>query len=385
MRAMSGVSMKTRPRICLLMLLAVALHSATTTAQTFSVLYSFKGRPDGFGPWSGVVSDSGGNLYGTTAAGGMQDCGTVYQIDSSGAETILFSFPCDDLIHPEAGVILDHAGNIFGTAKDSSQPPWGGVFKLDRVHGKVALYHFTDNDGHNPLAGVIRDSSGNLYGVTTEGGGEANGGTIFRLSPSGQETVLYTFVDHANGPVECDGTLVRDASGNLFGTSYLGGRFFEGTVFKLDPQGVLTILHDFDHRNRGAISPVAGLTMDSSGTLYGTAAFGGNFGRGAVFKIDPAGNYSVLHSFTTNEGTNPIAGLVLGKNGNLFGVTSGWNSYPGTVFELNVNGAFRILHRFDISYGEPLGTLRLDAAGSLYGTTLFGGDYGAGTVFKITF
>jgi uncharacterized repeat protein (TIGR03803 family) len=126
--------------------------------------------------------------------------------------------------------------------------------------------------------------------------------------------------------------------------------------------------------------------MDQSGTLYGTTLTGGDFGQGTIFKIDPAGNYSVLHSFSRNEWPNPAAGLCLGKNGNLYGITNSWDSARATVFEANVNGAFRIVHRFTGTDGiSPRGALYRDGAGNLYGTTKFGGVYGAGTVFKITF
>jgi len=367
-----------------IVLLAFALHSTTSAGQTFSVLYSFNGRPDGNAPFAGVTSDSYGNLYGTTLEGGESDCGTVFQIDPSGTETVLYSFPCDDFAHPESGLILDGAGDIFGTSYGNFEIPYGGVFKIDRVHGKVALHHFTANGGHNPIGGVVRDPDGNLYGTTSLGGAQSRG-TVFKLSPSGKETVLYDFINNGD-PVEAAGPLVLDRNGNVFGTSLEGGNFFYGTVFKLDPQGVLTMLHDFDSSGNGAIWPESGLVMDRSGTLYGTTIAGGDFGQGTIFKIDPAGKYSVLHSFSLDEWPNPVAGLCLGKNGNLYGITSVWNSARGTVFEVNVNGAFRIVHRFTGTGGvSPRGALYRDGAGNLYGTTEFGGAYGYGTVFKISF
>jgi uncharacterized repeat protein (TIGR03803 family) len=367
-----------------MVLLAVALLRATSPGQTFSVLYSFKGKPDGNAPSAGVTLDSYGNLYGTTLEGGDSDCGTVFQIDPSGTETVLYSFPCDDFMHPESGLILDGAGDIFGTSYGNWEIPYGGVFKLDRAHGKVALHHFTANGGHNPIGGVVRDPDGNVYGTTSLAGGESRG-TVFKLSPSGKETVLYDFTGNAD-PAAAAGPLVLDRNGNLFGTSLEGGRFFYGTVFKLDPQGLLTILHDFAANGNGAIWPESGLVMDQSGTLYGTTLTGGDFGQGTIFKIDPAGNYSVLHSFSRNEWPNPAAGLCLGKNGNLYGITNSWDSARATVFEANVNGAFRIVHRFTGTDGiSPRGALYRDGAGNLYGTTKFGGVYGAGTVFKITF
>ena len=202
------------------------------------------------------------------------------------------------------------------------------------------LYNFNAADGLNPKSGLVRDKEGNLYG-TTSYGGASHGGTVFKVDTAGRETVLHIFT----GPdgIGPSAGLVRDKEGNLYGTTggggvSGGGLSGEGTVFRLDTAGRESVLHSFTGPD-GA-NPIAGLIRDEAGNLYGTTAFGGflncaGTGCGVVFKLDPAGNETVLHSFTWPDGAFPFAGLVQDKAGNLYGTTTdGGASGFGTVFTL---------------------------------------------------
>jgi uncharacterized repeat protein (TIGR03803 family) len=191
----------------------------------------------------------------------------------------------------------------------------------------TVLYSFAGGaDGANPYAGLFRDASGNLYG-TTYGGGASGLGTVFKVDTTGNETVLYSFIGGTDGKYPTGG-LVRDASGNLYGTTHAGGSFFDGTVFKLDTNDKETVLHSFNIAGDGYY-PLAGLIRDPSGNLYGTTEYN------SLFKVDTNNKETVLHSFTGTDGNTPLGGLVRDAAGNLYGTTSagGAHSY-GVVFKL---------------------------------------------------
>jgi len=248
--------------------------------------------------------------------------------------------------------------------------------------------------GGFPYAGVIMDPAGNLYGTTfLRGRGAYGTGIAYKVDPAGKETVVHTFlVSEGQNPV---GAMVRDASGNLYGTTEYGGmnECFStagegcGTAFKIDGTGKETILHEFGSSIDGA-NPTGDLVMDAAANIYGTTQNGGLFGSGAVFKIDPNGIESILYSFQgPPDGYAPSAGLVIDSAGNLYGTTTfgGANSFFGTVFKIDTTGQETILYSFQNSKdgANPYSKLALDAAGNLYGTTS-GGTSTLGTVFKIT-
>ena len=183
-----------------------------------TVLYSFTGGADGGDPQSGVIRDSAGNLYGTTFLGGTGNAGVVYKLDSAGHETVLYSFTFADGSQPTAGVIRDSAGNLYGTTELGGPASQGVVYKLDTTGNYTVLYSFTGGaDGGYPFAGVIRDSAGNLYG-TTQYGGTAQQGVVYRLDTAGHETVLHSFTGGADGSRPNAG-VIRDSAGNLYGTT----------------------------------------------------------------------------------------------------------------------------------------------------------------------
>jgi uncharacterized repeat protein (TIGR03803 family) len=378
-------------------------ESSASLPRNFSIFHAFQG-PDGAYPEAALVFDGSGNLYGTTRHGGTtscQDCGVVFKLDPSGNETVLHSFSGSDGEYPSSDLVIDAAGNLYGTTSAggtgcSRHPGCGVVFKIDSSGNETVLHRFSGPDGEYPNAGLVRDAAGNLYGDTQSGGSSKYDGVVFKLDPSGNETVLLNFKG-ANGR-QPSADLLLDASGNLYGTTTLGGPISPmcgvgcGVVFKLDPSGTETVLHRFDGKD-GAQSYSA-LIQDTPGNLYGTTAFGGSQGiaGGTAFELNHRNNNeTVLHRFSENEGAEPLAGLIRPGVGNLYG-TSGWGpGHAGTVFVLDRFGNETMLHVFHISDGfGPQAALVRDAAGNLYGTAIEGGgsscmqNAGCGVVFKIS-
>ena len=366
-------------------------------AQAFSVVHSFNGSPDGASPSAGLIRDSAGNLYGTTTFGGVSGNGAVFKLNSAGNETVLYSFTGgSDGAIPEAGLVMDSSGNLYGTTAYGGASGNGVVFRVDPAGNENVLYSFTGgSDGATPEAGLVMDSSGNLYG-TTLFGGSAQSGTVFKLDPAGNETVLHSFTGGNDGAYPFAG-LIRDSAGNLYGTTNEGGSSDCsggcGTVFKLDPSGNETVLHSFAYYSDGGY-PYAGLVIDASGNLYGTAYEGGPSGYGTVFRLDPSGNETVLHNFTYSDGAYPVAGLVRDSSGNLYGTaTSGGAGSPavGVVFELDRFGNETVLHTFTggSDGADPYAGVVQDSSRNLYGTAEYGGSSsdcygGCGTAFKVT-
>ena len=377
--------------------LALALFCSYAQAQSLTVLYEFKGSPDGAGSYARLVRDSAGNLYGTTPVGGTNN-GTVFEVRSQGNETLLHTFKGKrDGFLPGAGLVIDASGKLYGTTVYGGTHNLGTVFKLNKSGTKTVLFAFSGPDGANPWADLVRDAAGNLYGTTTTGGsGNCNNGsgcgTVFMISADGTETVLHSFAGGtADGQTPFAG-LLRDADGNLYGTTNAGGTAGFGTVFELSATGTETILHNFAGYPTDGLYPQAVLVRDRSGDLYGTTLEGGAYGYGTVFKLKKTGKEKLLYSFGRGtDGHNPAAGLVRDNAGNLYGTTqsgggTGCNGNGcGTVFELTKTGIEKVLYSFDTANqgAVPFAALILDATGNLYGTTSNGGA-GYGTVFKIT-
>jgi uncharacterized repeat protein (TIGR03803 family) len=248
-----------------------------------TVLYNFTGGTDGLYPSSGVIRDSTGNLYGT-AAGGSGGYGVIYKLDTTGHETVLYSFTGKTDGGSPNGVIRDSAGNLYGTASFGGSMVAGVVYKVDAAGQETVLYNFSGGaDGGVPLAGVIRDSAGNFYGTATSGG-SAGWGVVYKVDPTGNETVLYSFQDAADGGYPYNAGVIRDSAGNLYGTTASGGSGFSGVVYELDPAGNETVLYSFAGGSDGGF-PRSGVIRDSAGNLYGTAQDGGTKLSGVVFRI----------------------------------------------------------------------------------------------------
>jgi uncharacterized repeat protein (TIGR03803 family) len=398
------------------MLVPVVVVTQSLQAQTFRVLYSFTGSPDGSGP-SGLLRDAAGNIYGATGEGGAAGHGTVFTLNRTGKETVLYSFNGGtDGSGPDAAVVMDKQRNLYGTTYAGGSSGCfegmgcGTVFKLDKTGKETVLHRFMNGpDGSTPEGGLVWDAAGNLYGTASgaEGGGSTNG-VVFRLNKTGHLTVLYSFTGGSDGGLPQTGVL-RDAEGNLYGTTSSGGvkacktilrTFYCGVVFKLDTNGKESVLHLF---GPGAWYP-AGLIQDSAGNFYGTTDLGGNpscdflleRGCGVVFRMNTSGSFKVLRSFRgAPSGARPSGNLIQDAADNLYGTTyyggtgncnDGDGKGCGTVFKLDKAGKLTMLHSFtggaDGAY--PSGSLVMDANGNLYGTAWLGGDAGDGVVFELT-
>src|ERR1017187_10025179 len=363
---------------------AGTVYEVDTTGHEL-LLYSFPAEASGGFPHAGVIRDSAGNLYGTTYFRGRANAGVVYKLDTAGHETVLYSFTgVADGRHPQAGVIRDPAGNLYGTANSGGAPNGGVVYKLDTA-GHETVYAFPGGaGGRYPSAGVIGDSAGNLY-VTTSTGGAQNAGVVYKLDNTGHETVLYNFTGGADGSYPQAG-VIRDAAGNLYGTTYNGGTTGYGVVYKLDTTGHETVLYSFTGGADGGY-PSAGVVGDSAGNLYGTTFSGGTANAGVVFRLDQTGHETVLYSFTGGaDGSGPYAGVIRDSAGNLYGTTYyGGAAVLGVVYKLDTTGHETVLHAFTgvaDGSGPQAGVIR-DPAGNLYGTTRSAGTAGGGIVYKL--
>jgi uncharacterized repeat protein (TIGR03803 family) len=260
--------------------------------------------------------------------------------------------------------------------------------------GTVTVVHSFSGgpDGASPLISTpVFDSSGNLYGTTYQGGN--NFGTVFKLAADGTFSTLYTFQGAPDGAYPF-GTMVVDQAGSVYGITSSGGALCSeidptgcGTVFKISADGHESILHAFTGGADG-LGPVGGLVADRSGNLYGNTEFGGGSNFGTIFKIAPDGTETVLHAFADGptDGRAPFGSLLLDKAGNLYGTTQdGGAQFSGTVFEFTNHGTVELLHSFlgGNDGEEPAAGLALDRTGNLFGTTLGGGAWGEGTVFEL--
>jgi uncharacterized repeat protein (TIGR03803 family) len=383
-----------------------SLISVQSPAQTFTELYAFNSAgdlSDGGWPKAGVIRDAAGNLYGTTFFGGLgtgcdidvAGCGIVFKIDSGGNETVFHAFGgTQDGWNPTAGLILDSAGNLYGTTLLGGAHGFGVVFKLDSSGNETILHSFSrGTDGANANAGLSQDTTGNLYGTTQYGGRGCSRhgcGTVFRITQSGDETVLYRFrgIDGAS-PL---GGVAVDGSGNVYGTTWLGGLYGFGTVFKVDTNGHETVLHNFSAASDGA-NPMGSFVLDAAGNIYGTTSAGGNSYFGTLFMMDPAGDETVLHNFTGGtDGAYPYSNLILDAQGNLYGTTSqGGCCGQGTIFQFS-SGILKTLYSFSATINglnsdgqNPMGGVTADANGNLYGTAVSAGFWGWGSVFELQF
>jgi uncharacterized repeat protein (TIGR03803 family) len=363
-------------------------------AQTFTMLHTFTG-PDGANPQSRLIQDATGNLYGTTYYAGQSGYGTVFKMASNHKLTVLYSFAGPpDAANPSGPLLIDKSGNLYGTTVWGGASNMGTVFRLSSTGAETVLYSFNGNttDGNNPQGGVISDPTGNLYG-TTEAGGNGAGctfygcGIVFELDTAGHETILHNFNGEGDGAIPWAG-LLRDAAGNLYGTTVEGGTSGLGAIFKLNTAGTLTLLHSFAGTD-GAY-PYGGVIRDTKGNLYGATYEGGTSQVGTVFKLNKAGKLAILHNFKGNtDGAYPPEGLVRDAAGNLYGITAqGGSSNFGTVFKVSAAGKETVLHTFTKARQGmlPEAGLLLDKTGDLYGTTYYGGlrTSNDGTIFKLT-
>jgi uncharacterized repeat protein (TIGR03803 family) len=393
---LKGTSHLKLAALCLVLALTL-LAPATAYAQTETILYGFGATGDGHNPHGDLIMDSSGNLYGTTVNGGAHSDGTVFELSppvppsTTWTETVLHSFGgTGDGINPYGSLIMDSSGNLYGTTETGGAHSDGIVYKLSpgTPWTETVLYSFAGgtSDGANPYAGLVIDSSGNLWG-TTWLGGTHNHGTVFEIS-GGTESVVYSFAGGTSDGANPYAGLVIDSSGNLWGTTYQGGAHSDGTVYEISG-GTELVVHSFGGTGDG-VNPYGSVLIDSSGNLYGTTETGGAHSDGTVYEIS-GGSESVLYSFSGGtDGANPYSVLTIDSSGNLYGTTatggSGTNA-QGTLFELSPGSPWTktILHNFGNTGDgtKPYTGVIMDSSGNLYGATYTSGPSNYGTVYKV--
>jgi uncharacterized repeat protein (TIGR03803 family) len=393
-------------------------------ADTFTTLVSFN-NTDGATPlYESLAQGLNGNFYGTTSQGGAHSAGTVFEITPAGTLTTVYNFcsdqHCTDGSGPYAGLIQTPNGNFYGTTAQGGANGYGTVFEITSTGTLTTLYSFCSQlncaDGASPEAGLVQATNGNFYGTTEQNDVSEFGvgqGTIFEITPAGKLTTLYSFCSqpHCTDGAVPSGALIQGNNGNFFGTTQGGGNSACsggcGIVFEITPAGVLTILHAFDGTD-GAY-PIGGLVQATNGNFYGTTEQGGvgEFGvdQGTVFEITPGGTLTMLYGFCSQPGCTdgrfPYAGLVQASNGNLYGTTmNGGDSNAcgehgcGSIFEITAEGRLTTLYSFDINDGPLLVATPVQGTnGNFYGTTEAGGAssachngtlIGCGTVFRLS-
>jgi uncharacterized repeat protein (TIGR03803 family) len=387
-------------------------------APEYSLIYGFKGGKDGAYPRAGVTNVNG-TLYGTTAGGGNHrcgrrgGCGTVYRIKESGKETVLYRFKGGPADGEGPRSLFNVNGTLYGTTGTGGTYGNGTVFAMTTSGRETVLYSFkgAPADGAQPLAPLL-NVNGTLYSTTWAGGAYSCSsyggcGTVFSITPSGKETVLYSFKGSKTDGQNPDGGLVY-VNGTLYGTTHGGGPncFFGvgavcGTVFSITPSGKETVLYSFKGGTTDGQNPDAGLIY-VKGALYGTTTGAGAYNLGTVFTITPSGTETVLHSFGNGyDGAVPQTSLVYVR-GKLYGTTmeggaSCGSTFAGcgTVFSITPSGKETVLHSFkgrSTDGQDPVGDL-INVNGTLYGTTYLGGSvycppsssyyFGCGSLFAL--
>ena len=394
-------------RICLVLTFCV-VTARISGGQTLTTLVTFEGTASD--PHASLVQGTDGNFYGTTVTGGNTSCnpplgcGTAFRVTQTGDLTILHRFcaqtNCGDGSGPLGGLVLGTDKNFYGTTFSGgahnctgSIECGGSVFEITSQGAFKTLYSFCSQtscaDGEFPYAELLIASSGNLYGTTSAGGAHGDG-TIFKITPQGRLTTLYSFCTETSCRDGADpiGGLVRGTDGNLYGTTYGGGAYGYGTVFKLAPSGTLTTLYSFDSTD-GA-NPTASLIQASNGRFYGSTLWGGTvldvcpFGCGTLFGMSSNGTLATLESFDWSNGYEPSSAFVQATDNNLYATTTqGIGS--GTIFKITLRGSLTLLYVFNgaTDGGLPFGGLIQATNGTFYGTTAGGGAGSAGTVYSL--
>lgn len=349
-------------------------------------------------PLAGLIQALDGNFYGTASGGGAHGAGTVFKVTLAGVESIVYSFGANgagDGSLASGNLMQGSDGTFYGTTLLGGSSNQGTVFKVTSQGAESVLYSFTGgNDGGGPESSLVLDSDGNLWG-TTSGGGTHNDGTVFKLTPQGTETVQWSFSGATDGSAPAAGlTLGRD--GNYYGTTFHGGAHGGGTIFRITPTGTLTSLHAFGGTSGEPVWPYGGLTLGSNGNFYGATVNDENTTGGAVYMMTPAGTVTILHEFTglisLGDAAVAYSPLVEDVNGNFYGTTLEGGLYgQGAVYEITAAGTELVLYSFagvGVVAGRTDGmgpecNLVLGTDGNMYGLTTSGGLNGEGTVFRL--
>jgi len=390
--ASEGFALRQPIRFLALFLLGLFPLAAIAQTATLSTIYSLNAATDGTGPYAPLVQGPDGAFYGTTSQGGVDGYGTIFKVTSSGTYTVLYNYQGGEAGEGSlSGLTYASDGFFYGTCSGGTYEQ-GMVFKISPSGTFSALYSFTGGtDGGTPESGVVQASDGNFYGTTAWGGAPiGQSGTIYKITPDGVLTTIYTFTGfYADGGTPFAG-LVEGSDGNFYGTTNQNETFYGvGTVFKVTPSGTLTTLHYFQGGNDGG-NPDGGLVEGADGNFYGSTHNYGLYhdddddtGQGVLYKVSPDGStFKTLYEFTGNaDSGRPEGTLALGTDGDFYGTTT--NSPKGTLFQLTPSGTLTTLQPLSSTgYAEALSGPILGSEGDIYGTTNNGGLTSAGSIYQ---
>jgi len=400
---------------------------------TVTFLYDFKpAQGDGGQPNGPLVQAADGNFYGTTRAGGANQCrpgpdpipcGVIFKMTPAGIESVLYNFGsiANDGYTGAGPLIQAQDGALYGLTPNGGAYDGGGtVFKITVSGTYTQLHSFggTPDDGVVPLGGLIQATDGNFYGITASGGENecfqipqagGNCGTVFKMTPAGVTTIMYSFGTSISDGVTPMASLIQASDGNFYGTTANGGANACtisnatnncGTVFKTTPTGETTILYHFGHSINDAIAPLGALIQGTDGALYGTTVSGGGgrcggfFGCGTVFKLTLAGQLTIVHAFAVDsreDGYGPSQYLIQASDGNFYGTTgsggAAQSDLEGTVFKLTPAGVKTTLHSFgplNVNASNPVGGVIKGNDGAFYGVLAYSDAFaGVGTIYKL--
>ena len=378
-------------RLHLLAVVIVIVSASATTlrAQTYTDLYNLgTASGDPLDPaWMGLFAQGrDGNLYSTTQTGGTINCGVAFQFTPAGKMNPLYSFLNNrDGCFPNGGLTLGTDGNFYGTTSAGGSTGFGTVFKITSS-GKFTLLHTFNGNTEGVPADVppIQGLDGNFYGTTSDGGGEVFG-TVYKMTPSGKLTVIYTFPGSSKLAYPMALTLGTD--GNFYGTALGGGVNKFGGVFKITPHGKLTVLNSFKG-TPDPETPKGAIIQATDGNFYGTTEKGGVNGFGSIYKMTPAGALTIIHSFNEDGlGLQPLAGLVQATDGKFYGASGSLGS-SGVIFQITSTGTYNVLVSLTNTTGKfpganPQVSLFQHTNGTLYGDTYGGGSQDKGVLFGL--
>ena len=365
-----------------------------TQNVTFTTLAEFDATNNGANPYAPPVLGADGNLYGALPYGGTNNVGVLFKVATNASPNVpltpFYNFSNWDGALPYASLVSGSDGNLYGVAYQGGTNNQGTIFEITTNGAFTLLYSFgmvTNNlgyalDGANPIGGLVQGRDGNFYG-TTSSGGTNNLGTVFQFSTNGTLTTLHSFA--GNGANDDGATpyltpLVEGADGVFYGTTSAGGTNISfsalngaGTIFRVTADGTLTTLFEFNGTD--GQSPWAGLSFGTDGNLYGTTSEGGTNGYGTVFQITTNGVLTTLFHLGGADGLYYIySGVVPGNNNTLFGTAyDGGSQGYGAVFQLTTNGLLTPLYSFNYNGdgADPIAGVIRDAGGNLYGTATY--------------
>ncbi len=377
----------------MILAVAVVLAASSLTAQTFTTVYNFTNGSNGGFPDGALAQGRDGAYYGVTYVGGG---GTVFKISASGNYTLLHTLSSTDGFNCN-GLVLGSDGNFYGTCFQggNNANSTGTLFKVTPT-GTLTVVHYFDGtfsgttDGCYPLGLPVQASDGNFYGTARQCGAN-DGGLVYKLTPAGVFSVIHAFNGSTDGN-QPEGALIQGSDGNLWGTTSQGGPTGSGLIFKMTLTGTETVIYNFNGCGAQGCNPAAALTQGNDGNYYGDTAGGGANSQGTVFKLSPAGVLTVLHSFneTVDNGAAPVEPLTIGTDGNFYGVATdcaGGGCSQASLFKITPAGVYTDIFNFPAPVGnnnsDPASPLFLSTSGTFYGTTYDGGSSSAGSFYSL--